>query len=158
MTINVEQLRTEIIEKSLKNITTHFYSESAVNLLLGTCAQESHCGTWIKQINGPALGIYQMESPTYWDLNLYLKTRQSNLLERGLAQCGLTETPPASALVYNLRFATFMARAHYFRRPEPLPAPDDIEGLGQYWKKFYNTEKGKGTVDEFVENYHKFIR
>ena len=156
MSINAQQLKEEIIIPTLKNIDLRFYSESAVNLEFGTCAQESLCGTYIKQIKGPALGIYQMEPSTYHDLMLWAQTNQRTLLARGLTQCGMTSVPPTSALIYNLRFATLMTRLHYWRRPEPLPAPTDIEGLAKYWKKFYNTEKGKGTVEEFISNYHRF--
>lgn len=38
------------------------YSEEAENLLMGTAAQESALGEYIRQLgNGPALGIFQME-------------------------------------------------------------------------------------------------
>jgi len=50
-----------------------------------------------------------------------------------------------------------MCRMHYYRKSEPLPESDDVRALGEYWKKHYNTVKGKGTVDEFVENYKRFV-
>ena len=50
-----------------------------------------------------------------------------------------------------------MCRLKYRRDPEPLPEPDDIEGLGKTWKRVYNTHLGKGKVDEFVSNYYKYV-
>ena len=50
------------------------YSDSAKVLLIGTCDIESNLGTYLYQINGPALGIYQMEPATHDDIILnYLK-------------------------------------------------------------------------------------
>lgn len=64
----------------------------------------------------------------------------------------------AGVMVYNLRFAAAMCRAHYSRVKEPLPDANDLFELGRYWKKYYNTEKGAGTVDEFVSNYLRYIK
>lgn len=45
------------------------YSEEAENLLMGTAAQESALGEYIRQLgNGPALGIFQMEPETFDDI------------------------------------------------------------------------------------------
>ena len=41
--------------------------------------------------------------------------------------------------------------------PEKLPNSYDIEGLAKYWKKYYNTEGGKGTVEKFIEKYEKYV-
>lgn len=67
MSINCEQLRLYVIRPTLEKI--ELWSEAAENLLLGTTAQESHMGTYIKQVGkGPALGIYQMEPATHKDI------------------------------------------------------------------------------------------
>jgi hypothetical protein len=29
--------------------------------------------------------------------------------------------------------------------------------MAHYWKKYYNTEKGKGTVEGFVESYDELV-
>ena len=54
---NKAQLKVET-ESTLKAID--LYSDEAVSLMLGTCAQESAFGRYRRQLgNGPALGIYQ---------------------------------------------------------------------------------------------------
>jgi len=50
-----------------------------------------------------------------------------------------------------------MCRVHYLRRAEPLPKADDVHGMAAYWKRYYNTVHGKGTQQEFVENYERYI-
>jgi len=155
MGISAKQLKENIIEPALKKLD--LYSEAAVNLLLGTAAQESHMGTYLKQINGPALGIYQMEPRTYSDIfDNYLKFR-FQIFNGILNYCNYQSKPRVENLVDNLSLATLMARVHYLRVTIPLPAANDIEGLARYWKRHYNTSQGKGTVEEFIRNYQKYV-
>ncbi|MGI9250700.1 MAG: hypothetical protein ACR2PR_05845, partial [Pseudohongiellaceae bacterium] len=132
-----------------------YASKPAVDLLLGTAAQESLLGTYVRQVGGgPALGIYQMEPATHDDIwqNFieYQPGVQASLDEALDGAMAYRGGPSAERLVYDLRYATIMARLHYYRRPEPLP--DDLVGLAQYWKTHYNTELGAGTVSEYVHN------
>lgn len=152
--LHVEQLREEIIRPALQLLDR--WSEAAENLLLGTCAQESRLGTYVKQIKGPALGIYQMEPATHHDLwQHYLKYREelAEPIRQGLG--GLK--PTEDMLIYNLRYATQMARVHYQRVPEKLPNARDVPGLALYWKEYYNTGLGKGTPAEFEHNYQTLV-
>ena len=65
MSIKIDQLK-KAIEEVLDYLNLN--SLSAVNLLLGTAAQESRLGEYIEQVNGPALGIFQMEPKTEIDI------------------------------------------------------------------------------------------
>ena len=56
-------------------------------------------------------------------------------------------------ILYNLRYATAMARIHYLRVKESLPNTNDVAGLAKYWKLYYNTPLGRGTEEEFIKNY-----
>ena len=80
MAINTKHLRLYIIRPTLQKI--NLWSEAAENLLLGTAAQESLLGTYLKQNgNGPALGIYQMEPNTHKDIWIhYLNYHEACLL------------------------------------------------------------------------------
>lgn len=66
--------------------------------------------------------------------------------------------PDVNALEFNLAYQIAMARIHYLRVPEKLPDAEDIEGMARYWKKHYNTFKGAGTEEEFIENYKRFVQ
>ena len=37
-------------------------------------------------------------------------------------------------------------------------AAGDIEGQGQYWKTYYNTPLGKGTVTKYVYKVQKILK
>lgn len=149
--MNKTQLKS-LIERKLKEID--LYSIEAVNLLLGTAAQESQMGHYIRQLfHGPALGIFQMEPATFSDHLTYLN-RNPRLKEKVLKAAGVTELT-AEQLEWNIALAICMARVHYYRKPALLPST--IEEMAAYWKKHYNTYLGKGTEEEFIVNYKKYV-
>jgi len=159
MSINKDQLR-ELIVETLKEID--LYSESAVELLMGTAAVESNLGTYIKQVKGPALGIFQMEPATHDDiwLNylhykpiLFSKDHKIKRFRNKKLYDHFSET-----LYYNLKYAIIMARIHYLRVPDALPKDGDIEGLAKYWKDHFNTFLGKGKQTDFIDKYNKYVR
>lgn len=159
MSIDAQQLRLEIVRPTLKHLG--LYSPSAEELLLGTAAQESHLGTYLRQLGGgPALGIYQMEPATHddiWEHYLRYKPAMADELRK---IAGVTEgkTPRAELMVGNLYYATAMARVFYLRKPQLIPPADQVADLGDYWKTHYNTYLGRGQVGEFIENYKRFVK
>ena len=44
-----------------------------------------------------------------------------------------------------------LCRLHYRRDSDPIPSWDDLEAQAEYWKRVYNTHKGRGTVEHFVK-------
>ena len=155
MAIFGEQLRDNIIKPTL--VKMNAWSLSAEQLLLGTCAVETGLGSYIVQTKGPALGIYQMEPDTADDIyNNYLLYR-SMIMTSMLSACDLITRPPNEALIYNLAYATAMCRIRYMRVSEPLPAPNNFTAMALYWKKYYNTPLGSGTVEKFNVAYQKFV-
>ena len=135
---------------------TGLNSASAVNLLLGTAAQESNLGEYLHQTNGPALGIYQMEPDTHKDIHNNFLVYKSDLNKK-ILNLSFPAFSMKNNLIGNLYYATAMTRIHYYRVPEKLPKADDIDGLANYWKKYYNTIRGRGTTKEFIKNFEKYI-
>lgn len=153
--MNAEQLRFDVIRPVLKD--ARMWSQAAENLVLGTAAHESHCGEYVRQLgDGPARGIFQMEPDTLDDIyGNYLDYRAD--LRGAIDAYLIPAFDRADNLVFNLAYSVLMCRVHYYRRPEPLPAANDIRALGVYWKQFYNTALGKGTVQQFVDDYERFV-
>ncbi len=150
--LNIKQLK-KLIEYVNKQLGMH--SESATNLLLGTCAQESRLGSYIEQIEGPAKGIFQMEPRTEIDIwDNFIKYRV-DIAKDIYDVCG--RDGPGDWLWYDLAYQSALCRIHYFRVPEPLPDSNDIEGLARYWKQHYNTGGGAGAVKEFIANYMELV-
>ena len=147
--IDSKQLRELIIKPTLRYLEPEItYSEAAVELLMMTCAHESRLGTYIKQVQGPALGIYQMEPATEEDIFRNFLDFKPSLLTKVVNHTGLGEE-----LIWNLQYATIMARVHYYRDSEALPDVEDVRALAKYAKRVYNTELGKATADDYLYAY-----
>jgi len=131
-------------------------SPAAVNLIMGTIAHESLMGKYRKQINGPARGIIQMEPATERDIwNNYLKYKL--YLRSSITKHTGISAPDPVQMENNDPYAIIMCRVHYLRVPAKLPPADDIRALALYWKKYYNTPLGKGTVKKFMNDYRKYL-
>jgi hypothetical protein len=181
--INHKQFRQFVIQPALKAID--LYSENAEELLIMTCAQETQGASFLKQISGPALGPYGCEPPTYKDVCMsklyhpvvrvaihagspdgytYVPTgeiRLSDLGEKVNNEMGWDyedQIPDILNLTTNLAYATMICRIHYLRVVDPIPDKNDLKGLFNYYKKYYNTYKGKATEEEVMDNYHAFLR
>lgn len=48
-------------------------------------------------------------------------------------------------------FSGVFARIRLYLVNDVLPASNELEAQAKYWKKYYNSESGKGTPDEFIE-------
>lgn len=153
--INPNDLLDCVIQPALEKLQT--YKDNTAELLLFTCAVETDGGSYLKQLNnGPALGIYQMEPNTCQDvwMNVVQPDNRWRLLMIG--QFNATGLPAFDRLTYDLQYATAMARLHFARFPERIPAKDDIEALWEYYKKYWNTELGKAKKAESIAKYKKY--
>ena len=153
--IKVSQLREFIIKPALESLV--MYSQEAEELLVFTCAVESEGGSYLHQINGPALGIFQMEPKTYNDIWQNFINFKMDLKLKLLHNFEAPVMPPEDRMVYDLRFAAAMARIFYERVKQPLPAHDDLSGIWSYYKEFYNTLAGKAEYQHCLDAYDRFI-
>ncbi len=135
-----------VVRPSLDSIG--LWSPAAERLLLGTAITESEL-TWLRQHgDGPARGVYQIEPATHADIWAHYLAYRARLAER-VARLAAGAIPRADQLTWNLGYATAIARLVYYRRPEPLPAADDLAGLARYWKAHFNTNLGAGSAEDF---------
>jgi hypothetical protein len=152
--IDATQLCQQVIRPVLKDLGA--WSAKAEALVFGTAAQESHCGQWLVQLGqGPARGIFQMEPATHDDIwNRFISQRPDLMrkLNRWRAQYGNGMGP--DEMIFNLAYAAAMCRIHYLRVPAPIP--DTLNGQAEYWKMYYNTPAGAGTVEEYKQNWREF--
>lgn len=124
-------------------------NDSAVELLLMIAAHESGLFKYVQQINGPALGIFQMEPETHDEVQRYMvrcKPRFENI-----------KLSSPERLIFDVRYAVAMARIFFMRFPEALPMPNDIKGLAKYAKRYWNTTIGKATPEDYERAYLKCL-
>lgn len=144
--------RNDVISPALMAIG--LYSDAAAELLLGTALTESDL-VWRRQHNnGPARGLFQMEMATHKDIfDNYLKYR-STLRNAVLNLKSDAKADGETELIDNDSYAAAMARVHYKRAPKALPKAGDVEAMAAYWKQYYNTPLGAGTVDKYVSKWN----
>lgn len=151
---DINQFKDLIIAPALNDL--NLYSDDAVELLVFTCAAESAGGTYLHQKKGVALGVYQCEPATYQDIWVNYIFRNYAIMSRLQLNFNVVNIPEPERLVYDLRFASAICRIHYRRVPDELPSKDDVNGMWDYYKKFYNTEKGKAKKEACLKAYEKF--
>lgn len=152
---NIVQFRELIVKSSLNDLL--LYSQDAEELLVFTCAVESLGGTFIHQVGGPALGIYQMEPNTHNDIWQNHISPNGSLTMRLMSNFNISK-PSEEVLIYDLRYATAMTRIFYERIKEPLPSASDENAIWEYYKKYYNTQKGAAQKDQSIKKYHCFVQ
>lgn len=155
MSINPQQFREHVIRATLQPMG--LWSIEAEELLIGTAAHESQLGTYIHQVGGPALGVFQMEPDTWSDIYQNFLVYNPACL-RKIEAVRRVVGRSAEDMIADLRYACVMARLQYFRVKERLPAADDLAGQARYWKQYYNTPQGKGTVGQYIADYRKYVR
>ena len=153
--LNYTQLTELIIKPTLIDLVE--FSENALTLMVFTCAVESQGGYYLKQIKGPALGIYQMEPETYNDIwQNYIK-HNGSLLMRLLSNFEVNFMPNEDRLIYDLRYATAMTRIHYLRVSCAIPDKKDLHAIYSYYKQHYNSSLGAAQEDKAIQSYLSFV-
>lgn len=101
-------------------------------------------------VYGPARGWFQMEPATHNDIwvNFLGSSRRATILEGLRRICDRPGDP--DELEHNQIYAAAMCRIFYVRISEALPPAGDLAGMARYWKRYYNTAHGKGTVEGFM--------
>ena len=132
----------EIVEHALYKLNC--YSDDALALVVRALEGYGD-GT-------PAIGFWQIEPATLKDmiknfLN-YRKRYKDALKELGMEFKG---DDIEISVMSNMAVQAALCRLHYRRDKKPLPSWDDMEAQGLYWKRVYNTPKGRGTIKHFIE-------
>lgn len=129
------------------------YSDNARELIMGTFAQESNF-RYVRQLGGgPAVGYGQMEPATFNDIVINYLRYKPELMGKIMKVSGVVTLEPGM-LVDNKTLMICMTRVHYLRIKDPIPG--DLDGQANYYKKHYNTYKGKATTEEYKNNYKKY--
>jgi len=158
MAINKNQFIEELLIPAWRCLDDKFCSEDAIILGCRTCAVESDfCTNWVQLENGIAKNPFGIEPGTFeWLWNTYLPKRQPEVQLHIMSSSNLGHKPIFGDLTFNVRLALQIMRVNYWRIPEAIPDASDIEAQAEYWKTYYNTRDGKGTVNKFIEKSKKY--
>ena len=65
-----------------------------------------------------------------------------------LYKLGLVEEDLTFCVLTNIALATAFCRIYYRRKPGNIPG--SMPGRAAYWRKYYNTAGGAGSVDHYI--------
>ena len=120
---------------------------NAYDLVFETGMAESGYRHLEQMGGGPAVSFWQLEPATIRDCwENYISFRKP--LIKVVYKLGLLEDKKVFSIFSNIALASAFCRIQYRRMPGAIP--DTMPKRANYWKKFYNTIKGKGTVDHYV--------
>ena len=147
----MEKTIKSIIEETLKRVS--LYSKEAADLIYETGNAESRYMALEQMGGGPALGFFQCEPATMHDcIDNYLKYRPGFM--ESLLNLGFIEDNPEFSLKTNIAVQVFFCRIKYRRDKDPIPK--NTRERADYWKRVYNTEGGKGTVEHYMKANNPF--
>lgn len=147
------------------------YADAVSKLLFGTAVQESGL-QWERQRSprwdGTVGGFskWQLEKGSIEASLAYLRTHPAMcaratawLFDDPHAPVTWVDTMGLDAILWAMRLddndkiGCLFARLHYLRISEPVP--DTVMAQAAYWKKYYNTVAGAGTVAQYLTNWRK---
>ena len=102
----------------------------------------------LEQIGGgPALSFWQIEDWVCQDIwDNFIVYRKPYI--QAMYKLGLIEESIPFCVFSNIALAAAFCRIYYRRMPGAIP--NSMPERAAYWKRFYNTVEGKGTVDHYV--------
>jgi len=145
------------VHKSIKKLIAwtlevlHMDSPEARELIFRTGMAESGYRAIEQHGGGPAVGYFQVEPATINDtITNYVTYRQE--IQTKLWSLGFDDKDSALRVMGSIPLQVAFCRLKYRRDKYALPPCGDLEAQGKYWKRVYNTYKGKGTVKHFMDS------
>ena len=125
-------------------------SPEARELIFRTGMAESGYRALEQRGGGPAVGYFQVEPATIDDtIANYVTYRQG--IQTKLWSLGFDDKDSVLRVMGSIPLQVAFCRLKYRRDRYALPPSGNLEAQGKYWKRVYNTHKGKGTVEHFME-------
>lgn len=119
------------------------------NQMIETCCVETKCGTFPDvhpEIMG--VGLCQHDQIGLDDIKQEGEQRHFDIVKEKFGYD--IEKIELADLAYDPLLSLICCRLSYKRIPALIPG--DLLGRAQYWKEYYNTEAGKGTVEHYLES------
>ncbi len=150
--MNASHFRKYIIRQILLDFDC--WSKAAEQLLMMTAVAESGLKYIVQKKDGPARGFFQME-PWVCDDLIDNRLRNNETRRCYLRRSGINQTT-AHSLMFNLEFMVLSCRYFYMEIPKILPEKQDFDEMWRYYKKYWNTERGKATKVHFFKMWDKY--
>lgn len=137
------------------DVIGHGAHNTAVDLLVETCAQETHGGQLAdRHPLTHGVGLYQFDRIGFKHVQQNTHTRNREKVRQAF---GIDiRAVEYEQLAFDPLLSTIFARLFYWLIP--LDLPQTRLGRAQLWKQYYNSIKGRGTVAEYLKNAQVYAR
>ena len=138
-----------LIKNTLEKMGSKFASHEAMMLIYRTGLVESKYKYLSQKGSDIARGFWQCEPNTAYDIiENYIIYRPQ--LRNKTMSYNIDSSSIVRALKTDIAAQAIMCRLKYRRDPKAIPSWENIKGQAEYWKRVYNTELGKGTIEHFI--------
>jgi len=136
------------VKETIVRVCSRFHTpDLRVNLISGIIAVETQFGTYPDRSVGSGIGIMQFDPIAFEDVKINTNRIYKELVWREFdINIDLVEL---CCLRYDIHMNIIFGVLKLLRIPEILPL--SIEGEAQYWKKYWNTRKGAGTIQDYLD-------
>lgn len=146
--------KNEIIDITSEVVRVLGGGENAIKMVLETIATETSMGTLkVKPRYNFGIGLCQFDLPGFNDAKARISKEKKDLILQefniDIDQVELRD------LAYSPLLSIIFCRVFYLLRPNVIPST--VEERSKYWKKWYNTESGKGTVEHYLEQVKTYL-
>jgi hypothetical protein len=126
----------------------NIYANLSAKFLVEIAQTETKGGRYWDQTTYAGMGLTQIDKIGFLDtINRTSEKRKEHVLDYFGVDLDKVEWVE---LRHNPRLCFLITRLFLMLRPGKIP--DNLEDRAKYWKKWYNTEAGKGTVIKFVND------
>lgn len=128
--------------------------DPAYCLILETACAETQLGTYPDRHKEKwGVGLYQHDRINIQDILLHGQRKHFRLIKNvfGYDMNEIT----LEDLSLDPLLSTICCRLSYLRIPEPLPT--DLYSRAEYWKLYFNTTSGAGTISHYLESVHNCL-
>ena len=115
-------------------------------LLAETAAAETDYGKAVDHSWSVGVGVMQFDPIGFDDVKARTSPRLKDVVQREFGV--IIDRTELSDLRHSPLLSVIFARLKYRLIPSAIPA--DVNGRAAYWKKWYNSELGAGTVDHYL--------
>lgn len=137
------------------DVLGHGKNEKAFNMLIETACQETMLGQYRDpSTHVTGVGVTQFDQIGFDDVKLHTSVQKIELISK---EFGIDiRAAELRDLAHSPLLGFIFCRLKYMRITELIP--DSLEGRAEYWKRYYNTAAGKGTAQEYINNYRRYGR
>lgn len=142
------KMRSDIAVFSRKVVSVFGGGYNATRALIEFAAVETNSGEYPDaHPDKLGVGLTQFDQIGFDDVQQRTRPKNKQRLKDMLGYD--LDSLQLADLAYDPLLSLAMTRLKLMLIPEEIP--DSVEGRAKYWKKYYNTELGKGTVEKYIE-------